>query len=119
MLRSYQINQFHILLVEFEATIRFKRRVRDEIIDRFSITNIYAREYYLPMLVLEPDENELLQEESVMIQNEARIEDGIVHITNRRIVYEKKAVKRLRRAEPAKLYIEIPMYEILNVSSGI
>ena len=38
-----------------------------------------------------------IPEEFVMIQNEARIEDGIVHITNRRIVYEKKAVKRLRR----------------------
>ena len=106
-------------MIEFEATIRFKHRLRDKIIDRFSITNIYAGEYYLFMLVLEPDENELLQEESVMIQNEARIEDGIVHITNRRIVYEKKAIKRLRRAEPAKLYIEIPMYEILNVSSAV
>ncbi len=38
------------------------------------------------MLVLEPDENELLQEDSVMIQNDARIDDGILHITNRRII---------------------------------
>ncbi len=71
------------------------------------------------MLVLEPDENELLQEDSVMIQNDARIDDGILHITNRRIIYEKKAVKKLRRAEPARIYLEIPMYEILNVSSAV
>lgn len=41
------------------------------------------------MIVLEPDENEILEEKSVMIQNGARVEDGKLHVTNKRIIYEK------------------------------
>ncbi|MGP6220834.1 zinc-ribbon domain-containing protein [Caldiplasma sukawensis] len=70
-------------------------------------------------VVLDPDENQILEEKSVMVQNDARIENGILHITNKRILYEKIGERRLRRAEPSKIYIEIPMYEILNVSSAV
>ncbi len=71
------------------------------------------------MIVLEPDENEILEEKSVMIQNGARVEDGKLHVTNKRIIYEKIGERRLRRAEASKIFLEIPMYDILNVSSAV
>ncbi len=71
------------------------------------------------MIVLEPDENEILVEKSVMIQNGARVEDGKVHVTNKRILYEKLGERKLRRAEASTIYLEIPMYEIINVSSAV
>ena len=71
------------------------------------------------MIVLEPDENEILEEKSFMIQNGARVEDGKLHVTNKRIIYEKLGERRLRRAEASKIFLEIPMYDILNVSSAV
>ncbi|MHB1439794.1 MAG: zinc-ribbon domain-containing protein [Cuniculiplasma sp.] len=71
------------------------------------------------MIVLEPDENEILEEKSVMVQNGAKVEDGKLHVTNKRIIYEKLGVRKLRRAEASKIFLEIPMYDILNVSSAV
>jgi ribosomal protein L32 len=71
------------------------------------------------MIVLDPDENEILQEKSVMIQNGAKVENGILHVTNKRILYEKQGERKLRRAEASKIFLEIPMYEIVNVASAV
>lgn len=71
------------------------------------------------MIVLDPDENEILEEKSVMIQNGARVEDGKVHVTNKRIIYEKLGERKLRRAAASTIYLEIPMYEVTNVSSAV
>ncbi len=71
------------------------------------------------MIVLEPDENEILEEKSVMVQNSARVEDGKLHVTNKRIIYEKVGERKLRRADASKIFLEIPMYDILNVSSAV
>lgn len=71
------------------------------------------------MIVLDPDENEILQEKSVMIQNGAKVENGVIHVTNKRILYEKQGERKLRRAEASKIFLEIPMYEIVNVASAV
>jgi hypothetical protein len=71
------------------------------------------------MIVLEPDENEILEENSVMVQNDAKIDDGKLHVTNKRVIYEKLGTRKLRHAEASKIYLEIPMYDILNVSSAV
>ncbi len=71
------------------------------------------------MIVLDPDENEILEEKSVMIQNGARVENGKVHVTNKRIIYEKLGERKLRRAAASTIYLEIPMYEVTNVSSAV
>ncbi|MCL4345686.1 MAG: zinc ribbon domain-containing protein [Candidatus Thermoplasmatota archaeon] len=71
------------------------------------------------MIVLDPDENEILQEKSVMIQNGAKVENGVLHITNKRILYEKQGERKLRRADASRIFLEIPMYEIVNVASAV
>ncbi len=71
------------------------------------------------MIVLDPNENEILEEKSVMIQNGARVDDGKIHITNKRIIYEKMGERKFRHAEASKIFLEIPMYEIVNVSSAV
>ncbi len=71
------------------------------------------------MIVLDPDENEILQEKSVMIQNGAKVENGILHVTNKRILYEKQGERKLRRAEASKIFLEVPMYDVVNVASAV
>ena len=71
------------------------------------------------MIVLDPDENEILQEKSVMIQNGAKVENGILHVTNKRILYEKQGERKLRRAEASKIFLEVPMYDAVNVASAV
>ena len=71
------------------------------------------------MPIYDSDEHELLTEESVLTRDDASIENGILYLTDKKLIYEKKGVRKLLSAEPSKIYLMVPVYNIENVSSAV
>jgi hypothetical protein len=71
------------------------------------------------MPIYDSDEHELLTEESVLTRDDASIENGILYLTDKKLIYEKKGSRKLLSAEPSKIYLMVPVYNIENVSSAV
>ena len=65
------------------------------------------------------DEHELMQEDSVLKDGDAEIQDGTLYLTDRRIIYEKKGKRGLVKSSPAKTYMDVPLHELKNVSAAV
>lgn len=65
------------------------------------------------------DEHELMQEESILKDGDAEIQDGTLFLTDRRLIYEKKGKRGLLKASPAKTYMDVPLYEFKNISTSV
>jgi hypothetical protein len=65
------------------------------------------------------DEHELMQEESTLKEGDAEIQDGTLYLTDKRLIYEKKGKRGLLHATPSKTYMDVPLYELKNVSPTV
>lgn len=65
------------------------------------------------------DEHELMQEESTLREGDAEIQDGTLYLTDKRLIYEKKGKRGFVRATPAKTYMDVPLYELKNISMSV
>ncbi len=65
------------------------------------------------------DEHELMQEESILKDGDAEIQDGTLYLTDKRLIYEKKGKRGLLKASPAKTYMDVPLYEFKNISTSV
>lgn len=65
------------------------------------------------------DEHELMQEDSTLRDGDAEIQDGTLYLTDRRLIYEKKGKRSLLRATPAKTHMDVPLYELKNISTSV
>ena len=65
------------------------------------------------------DEHELMQEESTLKEGDAEIQDGTLYLTDRRLIYEKKGKRSLLHASSSKTYMDVPLYELKNVSTSV
>ncbi len=71
------------------------------------------------MPMYDSDEHELLKEESVLTKDDASIENGVLYLTDKKLIYEKKGSRKLLSAEASKIYLLVPIYNIENVSSAV
>ncbi|MHB1492437.1 MAG: zinc ribbon domain-containing protein [Thermoplasmataceae archaeon] len=71
------------------------------------------------MPMYDSDEHELLKEESVLTKDDASIENGVLYLTDKKLIYEKKGSRKLLSAEASKIYLMVPIYNIENVSSAV
>lgn len=65
------------------------------------------------------DEHELIQEDSTLREGDAEIQDGTLYLTDKRLIYEKKGKRGFFKASPAKTYMDVPLYELKNVSTSV
>jgi hypothetical protein len=73
----------------------------------------------MSMPIYEVDEHELMKEECVLREGEAEIQDGTLYLTDKRIIYEIKGKRGLIRAAPPKIYMDVRLFELKNVSSAV
>ena len=65
------------------------------------------------------DEHELMQEDSTLREGDAEIQDGTLYLTDRRLIYEKKGKRGFIKASAAKTYMDVPLYELKNISASV
>lgn len=65
------------------------------------------------------DEHELMQEESTLREGDAEIQDGTLYLTDKRLIYEKKGKRGLLHASASKTYMDVPLYELKNISASV
>lgn len=65
------------------------------------------------------DEHELMQEDSVLREGDAEIQDGTLYLTDRRLIYEKRGKRGLLKASPAKTYMDVALYDLKNISTSV
>ncbi|MDS0256876.1 zinc-ribbon domain-containing protein [Thermoplasmatales archaeon AK] len=71
------------------------------------------------MPVYEVDEHELLKEDCTLVDGDAEIQDGTLYLTDKRLIYEKKGKRGFLRATPPKIYMDLHLYELKNVSAAV
>lgn len=71
------------------------------------------------MPIYEIDEHELMKEECVLKEGEAEIQNGTLYLTDKRLIYEIKGKRGIIRAAPPKIYMDVRLYELKNVSSAV
>ncbi len=71
------------------------------------------------MPIYEVDEHELMKEDCVLKEGEAEIQDGTLYLTDKRIIYEIKGKRGFIRAVPPKIYMDVRLYNLKNVSSAV
>lgn len=71
------------------------------------------------MPIYEVDEHELMREDCVLKEGEAEIQDGTLYLTDKRLIYEIKGKRGLIRAAPPKIYVDVRLYNLKNVSSAV
>lgn len=65
------------------------------------------------------DEHELMQEDSILREGDAEIQDGTLYLTDRRLIYEKKGKRGLLKASAAKTYMDVALYDLKNISTSV
>ena len=65
------------------------------------------------------DEHELMQEESTLKEGDAEIQDGTLYLTDKRLIYEKKGKRGLLHASSSKTYMDVPLYDLKNISASV
>lgn len=71
------------------------------------------------MPIYATDEHELMNEESVLKEGEAEIQNGTLYLTDRRIIYEIKGKRGFVKASPAKTYMDVPLHKLKNVTASV
>lgn len=71
------------------------------------------------MPIYATDEHELMQEESVLKEGDAEIQNGTLYLTDRRIIYEIKGKRGFVKASPAKTYMDVPLHKLKNVAASV
>lgn len=71
------------------------------------------------MPVYEPNEHEILKEETKQIKEGVQISEGMLYLTDRRFIYELKGKRGFLRASAPVTMIDIRLDAIMNVSTAV
>ncbi len=71
------------------------------------------------MPIYEIGEHEILSEEAIMIKDDGDTETGMLYLSDRRLIFEKKGKRGLLKATPAQITVDVRLYDVTNVSSAV
>jgi rubrerythrin len=71
------------------------------------------------MPIYEPNEKEIMKEYVTLIKGEEEESEGTLFLTDRRLIYERKGKRGVFKATSPQVVIDIPLYEITNLSDAI
>ena len=71
------------------------------------------------MPIYASDEHQLLSNDCTLHDGDAEIQDGTLYLTDRRLIYEKKGKRGIIHATPAKIYLDINLHELKNVTTAV
>ena len=71
------------------------------------------------MPIYASDEHQLLSNDCTLHDGDAEIQDGTLYLTDRRLIYEKKGKRGILHATPAKIFLDINLHELKNVTTAV
>lgn len=71
------------------------------------------------MPIYETNEHEMLKESATAIQDSEEITDGILYLTDKRLIYERKGKRTFLRASPSHVIADIRLFSITNISVAV
>ena len=71
------------------------------------------------MPIYASDEHQLLSNDCTLHDGDAEIQDGTLYLTDRRLIYEKKGKRGIIHDTPAKIFLDINLHELKNVTTAV